>query len=268
MWPTWFTNVSFTDVVTYGRAGLREQIEQVARETPGLSRAWAEMAGLRANTGRLPNVNGAAPALEIAQLCLVINRAGLILVAAVADASPQEGNMVHALEWVARHADIAVVALFTKLPENVPPFDRIAYSACRVTSEIVLEPTAPVPDGGQWLTPVVGRPHPLSMTEQRLASALRLDKELGPLFGFNQFVETSRGTRPKVDLLWRDGRVVVELDGFADHGTRSAFMQDRNRDYELTSSGYVVLRLVNEEVAQDLAKAIEKIRDVVRIRST
>jgi very-short-patch-repair endonuclease len=38
------------------------------------------------------------------------------------------------------------------------------------------------------------------------------------------------------------------------------------RDYELTLSGYTVLRIANHEIAQDIAKAIEKIRDLVRLR--
>jgi hypothetical protein len=45
------------------------------------------------------------------------------------------------------------------------------------------------------------------------AKALSADAELGPLFGFNQFVDTVRGSRPKVDLVWTEGRLVVELDG-------------------------------------------------------
>jgi very-short-patch-repair endonuclease len=41
---------------------------------------------------------------------------------------------------------------------------------------------------------------------------------------------------------------------------------DRHRDYELLISGYVVLRLPHEQVLEDPAIAVEKIRDVVRFR--
>ncbi len=99
-----------------------------------------------------------------------------------------------------------------------------------------------------------------------MADALARDAELHPLFVCNAFVETTRGSRPKVDLLWREGRLVVELDGYADHGRLGAFLADRHRDYELILSGYTVLRLANEELAQDLEKAVEKIRDLVRMR--
>jgi very-short-patch-repair endonuclease len=42
-------------------------------------------------------------------------------------------------------------------------------------------------------------------------------------------------------------------------------MYDRHRDYELTLSGYTVLRLANDEIAQDIGKAVEKIRDIVQL---
>jgi hypothetical protein len=77
------------------------------------------------------------------------------------------------------------------------------------------------------------------------------------LFCFNWFVDTVRGSRPKVDLVWIDGRLVVELDGYPDHATRRAFIGDRHRDYELALSGYTVLRLANDEVVQDFGRAIE-----------
>src|SRR5262249_11667757 len=130
----------------------------------------------------------------------------------------------------------------------------------------VVEPHATgVEDNEAWIAPWRGLPHPLSEIEQRLAKVLGTDAELAPLFVFNQFVETVRGSRPKVDLVWTEGRLVVELDGYGSHGNRAAFMYDRHRDYELTLSGYTVVRLANDEIAQDIQRALEKIRDVVRL---
>jgi very-short-patch-repair endonuclease len=91
-----------------------------------------------------------------------------------------------------------------------------------------------------------------------MAAVLAADVELGDLFAFNQTVATMRGSQ---HILW-----VVELDGYESHGSRSAFAGDRHRDYELMLSGYVVLRLANDEIAQDCEKALEKIRDLVRLR--
>ena len=64
----------------------------------------------------------------------------------------------------------------------------------------------------------------------------------------------------EVDFLWRAQRLVVETDGHAHHGTRSAFEHDRARDARLTVLGYRVVRftwrrLVHEphEIAGTLA---------------
>jgi very-short-patch-repair endonuclease len=54
--------------------------------------------------------------------------------------------------------------------------------------------------------------------------------------------------RFEVDLLWRAADLVVELDGFRHHGTRSAFERDRARDVELRLLGYEVLRFTYHQV--------------------
>jgi very-short-patch-repair endonuclease len=46
----------------------------------------------------------------------------------------------------------------------------------------------------------------------------------------------------EVDFLWRTERLVVEVDGWESHGTRSAFEEDRARDARLALLGFEVLR--------------------------
>ena len=243
IWPIWFTNVSFADRDdALGRLAVAVAARDAAREITGLSSNWVEAA---------------------ARVALAISRFGLVLVTDV-EAACKEGNpgaTVHALEWIAQHMNGAVVALFPELPPNAPPFDRILYGARTVAAANPVQ--AATVDAGPWIAPWRGLPHPASEIERRLAKALGADAELAPLFVFNQCVVTVRGTRPKVDLVWSEGRLAVELDGWGSHGNRMAFMQDRHRDYELAMSGYTVLRLTNDEIAQDMEKAIEKIRDLV-----
>jgi very-short-patch-repair endonuclease len=264
IWPIWFTNVSFPDRDdTLGRLAAAVTARAAVREIAGAAPSWVEAAARLALADRPPRVGGTLPAVEIAQLALAINRFGLVFAADI-EVVGSDGNpaaMVHALEWIAQHMNGAVVALFPELPPNAPPFDRILYGARRVAAANTIEPA--VVEVGPWIAPWRGLPHPSSEIERRLAKALGADAELAPLFAFNQCVATVRGTRPKVDLVWTDGRLAIELDGWGSHGNRFAFMQDRHRDYELTMSGYTVLRLTNDEIAQDLEKAIEKIRDLV-----
>ncbi|HEX2167269.1 MAG TPA: DUF559 domain-containing protein [Longimicrobiales bacterium] len=43
--------------------------------------------------------------------------------------------------------------------------------------------------------------------------------------------------------LWRTERLVVEIDGFAFHGSRDSFERDRRRDAVLTAAGLRVMRV-------------------------
>ena len=47
----------------------------------------------------------------------------------------------------------------------------------------------------------------------------------------------------ELDATWREQRLVVELDGFAVHGTRAAFERDRARDRALQVAGWRVVRI-------------------------
>jgi very-short-patch-repair endonuclease len=67
----------------------------------------------------------------------------------------------------------------------------------------------------------------------------------------------------EVDFLWRDSRLIVEVDGWAAHGTRGAFERDRRRDADLLAAGWRVLRISWERlrseplwVAERLAEAL------------
>jgi very-short-patch-repair endonuclease len=272
LWPIWFNDVSFAACRddTLGRMAAAAIARDAAEQIDGLVPFWVEAAARLVLDDRAPRVSGILPAVELAHLVLAISRSGLIIAAELP--RPPLTNpaiTVNVLEWIAQHSRTAVVALFPELPPNEPPFDRILYGARRVDLEMSsANPDATGVRNEPWIAPWLGLPHPLSEVEQRLAKALQVDRELGRLFAFNQSVSTVRGSRPRVDLLWPEGRLVIELDGYGSHGNRLAFMYDRHRDYELILSGYTVLRLANDEIEQDLEKAIEKIRDLVKLCQT
>lgn len=56
------------------------------------------------------------------------------------------------------------------------------------------------------------------------------EAETAPLHGF------------RADFLWRSRHLIVEIDGYKFHSTRSAFEADHHRDATLAARGYATLR--------------------------
>jgi very-short-patch-repair endonuclease len=51
-----------------------------------------------------------------------------------------------------------------------------------------------------------------------------------------------------VDFLWREQRLVVEIDGVTFHSSRAALARDHARDAELQSAGWTVRRLLPTQI--------------------
>jgi very-short-patch-repair endonuclease len=69
----------------------------------------------------------------------------------------------------------------------------------------------------------------------------------------------------EVDFLWRNARLVAEVDGFAFHNSARSFAADRRRDAELTAAGYRVLRFTWADVTEDrLATVVRLAQALVR----
>jgi very-short-patch-repair endonuclease len=64
----------------------------------------------------------------------------------------------------------------------------------------------------------------------------------------------------EVDALWRDERLVVELDGFEFHRGRAAFERDRQRDAALQMAGYRVLRVTHRRLQYEPTRVVEAVR--------
>jgi hypothetical protein len=246
-WPRWYgcSEATAIGLIEYGTAN------------PLVSAPWVRAAAKRAGAGYRPRFPRAAKTLEFVQLMLAVDPSNPILIASV-DADPSiAAATVQVLEWSAAQGASVVATLSTR-PPFVAPYDRILYGAAEV---VRLEESVQA----RFIAPR-GRAHPASLIEQRIEAALQADAELSPLFLCNQTIVLDPfGTSPRVDLLWREGRVVVELDG-PDHRSDLKFAEDRHRDYELLVAGYLVLRITNDQIETDLQRAIEKIRAVVRFR--
>jgi very-short-patch-repair endonuclease len=101
-----------------------------------------------------------------------------------------------------------------------------------------------------------------SKLEERFAPFLRRHRL--PLPRFNDWILLGH-KRYQADCHWPDLRLIVELDGWEGHSTRSAFQDDRARDRALKVAGYSVVHLTwnqleveGEEVASDLCSLLLK----------
>ena len=80
----------------------------------------------------------------------------------------------------------------------------------------------------------------LSAGEDRLHELLRAARISG--WEANVRIAVAAGRAAVVGVPFREHHVVVEVDGFAAHGGRTAFQRDRTRQNDLVSAGYTVLR--------------------------
>ena len=55
----------------------------------------------------------------------------------------------------------------------------------------------------------------------------------------------------EVDLLWREQRLVVEIDGYAFHSSRRSFERDRRKDQHLQTHGYRVIRITWRQLTDE-----------------
>lgn len=274
LWPDWYAGAVPIDA----GANLSEQAltdrfatRRIAQTARSVNAVWLKGALSACRAGRAPVQPQFSPATQVEQLSLALAESELVIaVCAEETAVPPDRllGFARAVEWLAREAGAHVLAILPAPLADRPELDGISFGASRLG---LTEPERRVGGDEQderkhVVCPILGRPHPGSPGEQRLAEELARDAQLGALFQFNQRVITVFENRFLVDLLWTEGQVVVEIDGYGYHTTPSAFVADRQRDYELTFSGYLVLRLPHDFVVEDPRLALERIRDFVRFR--
>ena len=71
----------------------------------------------------------------------------------------------------------------------------------------------------------------------------------------------------EVDLAWPEVKLCVEVDGWTQHGTRSAFEDDRARDRALVAHGWAVLRYTWRQVIDDRGSIVAELAEAYKSRS-
>jgi hypothetical protein len=108
------------------------------------------------------------------------------------------------------------------------------------------------------ITPLAGRPNPLSSTENRVEAFLT-QCEWAHGRAWNHTWSDGPLMAPiRVDLIWACEKLIVEFDGL-DHLTREKYARDRARDRALQAAGFAVLRFTNQEIADDLSRMASEI---------
>jgi len=277
LWPSWYGQENLFHVSAERAFEDRIlnliEIKNLRATQRELCLPWVKAAVNLCQESKLPLLSNFPRALQLGQLALTIQPNNLFLFLSVNDLTPQSYRLLgfaRAAVWLARTTCTHVAVLLPVELAQCPELDSILYGAVKVSQLAPLEALEKEEMGGSKsklsIWPIRGEPHPFSPGEQKLAERLARDLELGALFQFNQSVYTVRGSHYLVDLLWAEGEVVVEVDGYRHHGNSVGFRADRHRDYELLISGYLVLRLPHEDVISDVEIVVEKIRDVVRFR--
>lgn len=264
-------------------ADVETAAHDVTRRFPGvLGSACRQILG-DCHRGRLPDLGKLPNGTQVRQLALAVEPERLVILVAVHDATASKGSLralAQGAEWLAANAEARVILVLPLAISGASELDHVTYTACLFAASEkpagAPGPAKPVrktknakASSGSAETPVVstspvvGDPHPGSDSEQELYRHICDDAELRLLFAYNQRITTTYGTKPVVDLLWKAGRLVIEIDG-DDHRGPRMFVQDRRRDFELLMSGYRVIRFTSSNVVEHVDLVLKDIRAAVR----
>lgn len=199
---------------------------------------------------------------------------------------PEAGrNLVAACEWLAYRGRFAVALSAAGLDAltGPPVSDGEARDRPASTVEVPDAPVGPAePTGGADPTPArpaattvrratppttrrAGGPHPRSRAEQVLERALgerpwAAGREWNAVFRADSLAPEYR-----IDLMWRDERCAVEIDG-PEHRDPHRYEADRRRDTELQLEGFAVLRFTNRQVLSDVTAVVADIEKLINSR--
>ncbi len=273
LFPDWYSRLIPFAEIDRSSAAFDSLLADLATQhgllERGVSIPWLRAARQLCHHGQQPLPGEFTGSVQVTQLALAIDSSPLLIALILHDSDPESGtlqSLARASEWIARQTSARVVVVVPESLSTRAELDSVSFDAVHLsTQQDHIERSAKA-DSHDSLSPLIGQPHPFSRGEQLLAKRLSQDEMLAGLFQFNARVATQRGSQYLVDLVWTEGRLVVEVDGYEFHSDRVAFSSDRRRDYELMISGYLVLRLPQDEVVEDVELAVEKIRDMVRYR--
>jgi very-short-patch-repair endonuclease len=125
--------------------------------------------------------------------------------------------------------------------------DAIARRLLTPASVLAMLARTPGRPRGGWLTSLAAHERPSSLTrseaEEALLALVHRAQLAQPLINANV-------AGYEVDFLWRQERLVVEVDGYAFHSGRGSFERDHRRDLDLRAAGFGVMRVTWRQIAE------------------
>jgi very-short-patch-repair endonuclease len=107
-----------------------------------------------------------------------------------------------------------------------------------------------------------------SAAEAALLEALEATPATAGRFELNGYLSVRFGSNAlEVDLLGRRDRIAIEIDGYYHFGDLEAYRRDRRKDLVLQTQGFVVIRVLAEDVMRDARAAVNAICQALAFRS-
>jgi len=108
-----------------------------------------------------------------------------------------------------------------------------------------------------------------SAAEAALLEALEATPATAGRFELNGYLSVRFGSNAtEVDLLGRRDRIAIEIDGYYHFGDLDAYRRDRRKDLLLQTQGFVVIRVLAEDVMRDARPAVNAICQALACRRT
>jgi hypothetical protein len=138
--------------------------------------------------------------------------------------------------------------------------ESVGYLAKRGLTEEIVQRLAEAAQEMEALATAESDDRARSAAERFLFECLETLPETAGRFEANGVLDFSFGPRPaEVDLLARDWRLAVEIDGWFHFRDADDYRRDRRKDWELQRHGFTVLRFL----AADVVVRLEEILDTI-----
>ena len=106
-----------------------------------------------------------------------------------------------------------------------------------------------------------------SVAEATLFEALEATPATAGRFRLNESLSVRFGSAAaEIDLLSRGDRIAIEIDGIHHFADPDCYRRDRRKDLLLQTQGFVVVRLLAEDVVRDVRSAVTAVSQVLAYR--